>query len=205
MWTKVMFQWLYLELDRISIGFIMLLTIYNPIHTCISFLTWINNMHDSTCFYSIFQEESSTHDIISNISLNKDVVSAVDVDHPVETAVNAASLDVGSWHVPIEMEVDGVSTQPESLAHVVELDVFNSSNHKMLINSRSVHDNLGSKLIRPYFFPKPSLETSLGSKFTWNKNTDAYRSWGQLLIYIWHFRNSLSILMWHNGDAESES
>ena len=64
---------------------------------------------------AVLQEEGAAHDVVDEVLLDLHPVGAVDVGGAVEGLVDGALLDVGRVHVAVQVEVDGVATQAESL------------------------------------------------------------------------------------------
>ena len=66
------------------------------------------------------------HYIICDVPFDEHVVHTVGCDGSVEGVVYGAVPDVGPIHAAAQVEVEGVSAQPEGLPHVAHLCVFNS-------------------------------------------------------------------------------
>ena len=67
-----------------------------------------------------------SHDVISNVSLNQQMVDAMCSDGTIERMVDSTASHVGAVHGATEVEVDSISAQTESLPSITHFSVFNS-------------------------------------------------------------------------------
>ena len=82
-----------------------------------------------TCLNTVFQEEGSSHDVISNITFHHQIMSIMDVHSTVKRIVESAFSDIGAWHITIDVEVDGVSAKSEGLSSIGDLNILNASSY----------------------------------------------------------------------------
>ena len=116
---------------------------------------------------AILQKESAAFDVVDHVVFNSDVMCAMHIDGPVETAMDGTAANIWEWRLPMEMEMDGVTSQTEGLPHIGQLHIGEATNHQILVRTDWLHDDLGTKLITAYLLSKTSLEASLRGKFTY--------------------------------------
>ena len=107
--------------------------------------------------------------IVGHILLHQQTVYGVDGDGTVEGVVDATPPHVGSRHVTVEMEVDGVTSEPECLASVSDLHVLYPSCHVTLILLCGMDHDLRAKLVSHHLCSEPPQEAGLHLKLTWSE------------------------------------
>lgn len=120
--------------------------------------------------YAVFQEQSTTLDVVHDVVFDVGVVGAVDVHGPVVGLVYGAEPDIRLRHVPVQMEVDGVSPKSKSLTSVSDFDVAQTGDGDVRISHRRMDHNLASILVTSHLFTKSPLEAGLCGKLTCNRN-----------------------------------
>jgi hypothetical protein len=97
------------------------------------------------CLCCIFNKEGVSHCVVSEVLLNSEVVYSVESNGSVISSGNGVPNNVGVVHSSNHMEMDGVSTELESLTDILKLDVTNFSYKRFI--TRGVEHDLGSILI----------------------------------------------------------
>lgn len=97
--------------------------------------------------YAIFQKQGTAHHIVDHISLDQDVVSVMDVDGSVECVMDGTASNIRSYHPAVEMKMDGIAAQSESLTHVSEFDMREARFHFVGVHDRCMKENLRAKLV----------------------------------------------------------
>ena len=121
---------------------------------------------------AVLEEEGAAHDVVEDVVLHDQIVGTVHVHGPVEAAVHAAATHVGAVHPAVQVEVDGVSAEPERLARVGEFDVLDASNYEIFVRPGSVQHHLGAELVRPKLLTEAALEARLYGELTCNENME---------------------------------
>jgi len=80
----------------------------------------------------VLDEDIVTHSVVDDIVSNSEIACTVHGEGSVETGIDGVSNDVGLVHVTDHMEMDGISTQLESLSHVAELNIAQASLERVI-------------------------------------------------------------------------
>ena len=68
-------------------------------------------------------------------------------DCTIETSVNSASFHIGTCHVSIHMEMNGIATHAVRLASIVDLDMVKMCSCKMRILLVGMNHDLNAELV----------------------------------------------------------
>lgn len=77
---------------------------------------------------SILNEEGVTHSVIGDVVEHSEVVDSVSGHSTVVGLMDRVTLDIGLVDGSDHVEMNWVATKFESLTHILEFDILNSSN-----------------------------------------------------------------------------
>ena len=87
---------------------------------------------DALGLSGILNEDSVTHVVVCDVLDDVEVVHTVNGDGSVVSLMNGVTLDEGLGDVTNHVEMDGVATEFEGLAHVVELTIEDATDQGLI-------------------------------------------------------------------------